>query len=71
MVVAIRGTVSLADLVTDAVVHPEPLHDWLSAATRKVTPPPLSAAPVARASTPLAVSVRHCVDHLLLQPRNV
>ena len=41
VVVAIRGTVSLADLVTDAVVHPEPLHNWLSAATRKVNPPPL------------------------------
>ena len=66
MVVAIRGTVSLADLVTDAVVHPEPLHDWLSAATRKVTPPS-----VARASTTLTVSVRLCVERLRSDPRNV
>ncbi|KAK9821582.1 hypothetical protein WJX81_008445 [Elliptochloris bilobata] len=29
VVVAIRGTSSLADLVTDAVVHPEAIDDWL------------------------------------------
>lgn len=38
VVVAIRGTMSLADLVTDAVVHPEPLTSWLPTATRKVGP---------------------------------
>lgn len=37
VVVAIRGTMSLADLVTDAVVHPESLAEWLPAATRKVS----------------------------------
>lgn len=26
---AIRGTMSLADLVTDAVVFPQPLSEWL------------------------------------------
>ena len=29
MVVALRGTQSIADLVTDAVVHPEPMEDWI------------------------------------------
>ena len=29
MVVAIRGTQSIADLVTDAVVHPEPMESWV------------------------------------------
>jgi hypothetical protein len=36
VVVAIRGTMSLADLVTDAVVHPESLAAWMPTATRKV-----------------------------------
>ena len=36
VVVAIRGTMSLADLVTDAVVEPHHLKDWMPAATRKV-----------------------------------
>ena len=36
VVVAIRGTMSLADLVTDAVVHPECLSGWLPVKTRKV-----------------------------------
>jgi len=34
-VVAIRGTSSLADLVTDAVVHPEAIDDWLPPAQAK------------------------------------
>lgn len=38
VVVAIRGTMSLADLVTDAVVHPECLSGWLPVVTRKVRP---------------------------------
>ena len=29
VVVAIRGTQSIADLVTDAVVHPESMESWL------------------------------------------
>ena len=29
VVVAIRGTQSIADLVTDAVVHPEPMESWV------------------------------------------
>ena len=29
VVIALRGTFSVADLVTDAVVHPEPVDDWL------------------------------------------
>lgn len=29
VVVALRGTQSIADLVTDAVVHPEPMEDWI------------------------------------------
>jgi hypothetical protein len=29
VVVAIRGTMSIADVVTDAVVHPEDINDWL------------------------------------------
>lgn len=31
VVVAVRGTSSIADLVTDAVVHPEPMEDWIPA----------------------------------------
>jgi hypothetical protein len=37
-VVAIRGTSSLADLVTDAVVHPEAIDDWLPPAQAKARP---------------------------------
>lgn len=29
VVLALRGTMSMADVVTDAVVHPEPIDDWL------------------------------------------
>ncbi len=29
VVVAIRGTQSIADLVTDAVVHPESMESWV------------------------------------------
>ena len=36
VVVAIRGTMSLADLVTDAVVHPECLSGWMPVESRKV-----------------------------------
>ncbi|KAK9829311.1 hypothetical protein WJX72_005111 [[Myrmecia] bisecta] len=35
VVVAIRGTVSIADLVTDAVVHPECINSWLPKGFRK------------------------------------
>jgi hypothetical protein len=30
------GTISAADLVTDAVVHPEPLDDWLPDSIKRV-----------------------------------
>lgn len=36
VVVAIRGTMSMADVVTDAVVHPEGIDDWLPPALSKV-----------------------------------
>ena len=39
MVLAIRGTSSVADLVTDAVMHPEPIGDWLPAEYSKVLAP--------------------------------
>lgn len=29
MVLALRGTMSMADIVTDAVAHPEQIDDWL------------------------------------------
>ena len=29
VVLALRGRMSMADVVTDAVVHPEPIDDWL------------------------------------------
>lgn len=45
VVVAIRGTMSMADLVTDAVVHPEALAGWLPKATRKVREDPHSPRP--------------------------
>ncbi|BDA43045.1 probable Sn1-specific diacylglycerol lipase alpha [Coccomyxa sp. Obi] len=35
VVVAIRGTMSMADVVTDAVVHPEGIDDWLPPALSK------------------------------------
>jgi hypothetical protein len=36
-VVAIRGTMSMADVVTDAVVHPEGIDDWLPPKLSKVS----------------------------------
>lgn len=36
--VAIRGTMSMADVVTDAVVHPEGIDDWLPPAFSEVLP---------------------------------
>lgn len=38
VVVAIRGTSSLADLVTDAVVHPEAIDDWLPPGREQARP---------------------------------
>jgi len=38
VVVAIRGTMSMADVVTDAVVHPEGIDDWLPPAFSEVLP---------------------------------
>ncbi len=29
IILALRGTMTVADLVTDAVCHPEPLDSWL------------------------------------------
>ena len=29
VVLALRGTMSMADIVTDAVAHPEQIDDWL------------------------------------------
>lgn len=40
MVVAIRGTQSIADLVTDAVVHPEPMDSWVPQVFYPLTPSP-------------------------------
>ena len=37
VVVAIRGTMSMADVVTDAVVHPEGIDDWLPPKLSKVS----------------------------------
>lgn len=39
VVLSIRGTSSVADLVTDAVMHPEPIGDWLPAEFSKVWHP--------------------------------
>ena len=44
MIVAIRGTSSLADLVTDAVVHPEAIDDWLPAGRAQARPRPVDLA---------------------------
>lgn len=38
VVVAIRGTQSIADLVTDAVVHPEPMESWVPQVDPPCTP---------------------------------
>ena len=38
VVVAIRGTQSIADLVTDAVVHPEPMDSWVPQVPTPSTP---------------------------------
>ena len=50
MVVAIRGTSSLADLVTDAVVHPEAIDDWLPPVREQARPALLPAGAQGRAS---------------------
>ena len=36
MVLALRGTMSMADIVTDAVAHPEQIDDWLPPRFAKV-----------------------------------
>ena len=41
VVVAIRGTSSLADMVTDAVVHPEAIDDWLPPGREQARPAPV------------------------------
>jgi hypothetical protein len=55
VVVAIRGTMSLADIVTDAVVHPEGIDDWLPPAFSKAGPiphPPTPQMPVSISPMP-------------------
>ena len=36
VVLALRGTMSMADIVTDAVAHPEQIDDWLPPTFAKV-----------------------------------
>ncbi len=37
VVLALRGTMSMADIVTDAVAHPEQIDDWLPPRFAKVS----------------------------------
>ncbi len=67
VVVSIRGTMSLADIVTDAVVHPEGIDDWLPPVFSKVHTQP-SRAPLSAYFFVISSHHSACHVHARLAP---